>query len=203
MKRVREERYRVVESLSEMLKLLPKINAVCQNVLGEKYLREQIIDSSLLVKEDSNTGDLNAALFYSDGWGPKYITMCASRGHGREMFNEFLNRFNPSEIEIDSIPSAVGFWRKLGFRVRANCGDVENENIQKVIDRYTSKPFDSIYPDEDEEFREFLHLVQPTFDEDEMEEFILNEEERIAYKWLHDFRKNEGLRMKWCKPKTK
>lgn len=201
MKRERDERYREVNGYASIKKLVPQINTdVCRGVLGEWYLNKQAASSSLLVEEDSDTGDLKAALFFTDGGWVPYITMCALPGHGRAMFNEFVSRFNPSEIEIDSIPSAVGFWRKLGFRVREDCESKEDETVGRVLDQFTSEPFDSTDPDEDEGLQEFMYLVQPHFDEDEMEDFIYSEEQRIAYKWLDDFRSDEGLKMRWCKP---
>lgn len=199
MKRLREEeRYRVIESLTEIRDLIPKISRdVCQGVLGDWYLDKQVGSSSLLIEED--TREIKAALFFSEEWGKFYITMCAISGHGRTMFNEFVNRFQPDVIVIDSIPSAVGFWRKLGFRVRKDCDTEENETVGKVLDDFTSEPFDSIDPDEDEWLHDFLHIVDPAFDDEQLEEFIYDEEQRIAYHWLKDYRSQEGLNMRWCK----
>lgn len=191
-----------------------QLDKLCQGYISRIWLEKDVKYRSILAKVDPTTNNWMSALFFTKLDMPysTYITLCAVPGHGRSTFLEFVKRYHPSNIVIDSIPSAVNFWRKIGFRVIQNCKETEDKIISKMLEKY-KPPTDMFYlmvdanktPVSDKQWDAVENKMKEksAMGDIKMRNALDDWKEQIAaYKRLREFkREDHGLRMLWCHDK--
>jgi len=183
---------------------IDQLHKLCQGYLSRAWLQREAESKSIFAEVDPKTKNWMSALFFTEGDMPRstYITLCAVPGHGKSTFLEFVKRFRPHNIVIDSIPSAVNFWRKIGFRVIQNCNEAEDEIISKMLEKW-KPPQSTFYFLVDTHQQPFSDKQMDSIDDQLKERNALADwkDQKTAYRRLRKFKEGDGLRMLWCQDK--
>ncbi len=103
-------------------------DGLCRGVFDDRVLEKAVLDFDSLarvsIQNERIEGILTHTLIeFRNVRYRKIVFLCASRGIGNIMMQEFNRKYPNVEMRLDSVDSAINFWTRQGFTAGIRSGD--------------------------------------------------------------------------------